>query len=317
MSSRRTLILIGAVVIGALAAFLTLSYVRGVENRSDEAGQMVEVVVATGPIAKGSSSDAAIQGQQLAMEKRRREDLPANPVRRFADIQGQVAAVDLGGGEVITASMFVPATALNGSKSASLDKGNVAITITVDEAAGVAGLVQPGDNINILANYCGVATGGGAEGESDTCSLQRQNTPAGGGAVQLGTPSSYLFQGVKVLAVGQSLGQPVVIENRPGAGGTIAAAAVAKGEADGHTVLVPSSGHAVNPSIYPTLPYDTLKDLTGVTPLVAMPNVLVVSPSRGWKSVADLVAAAKAKPGALNYASAGVGSATHFNAEKF
>ncbi len=115
----------------------------------------------------------------------------------------------------------------------------------------------------------------------------------------------------------KGLGQPVVIENKPGAGGTIAAAQVAKGEADGHTVLVPSSGHAVNPSIYPSLPYDTLKDLTGVTPLVAMPNVLVVSPSRGWKTAADLVAAAKAKPGALNYASAGVGSATHFNAEKF
>ena len=118
-------------------------------------------------------------------------------------------------------------------------------------------------------------------------------------------------------AMAKGLGQPVMIENRPGAGGTIAAAAVAKGEADGHTVLVPSSGHAVNPSIYPSLAYDTLKDLTGVTPLVAMPNVLVVNPSRGWKSVADLVAAAKARHGALNYASAGVGSATHFNAEKF
>lgn len=115
----------------------------------------------------------------------------------------------------------------------------------------------------------------------------------------------------------RGLGQPVVVENRPGAGGTIAAAAVAKGEADGHTVLVPSSGHAANPSIYPNLPYDTLKDLTGVTPLVAMPNVLVVSPAKGWKTVADLVAAAKARPGAMNYASAGVGSATHFNAEKF
>jgi tripartite-type tricarboxylate transporter receptor subunit TctC len=118
-------------------------------------------------------------------------------------------------------------------------------------------------------------------------------------------------------AMAKGLGQPVVIENKPGAGGTIAAAQVARGEADGHTVLVPSSGHAVNPSIYPSLTYDTLKDLTGVTPLVAMPNVLVVSPSRGWKTVADLLAAARAKPGALNYASAGVGSATHFNAEKF
>ena len=119
----------------------------------------------------------------------------------------------------------------------------------------------------------------------------------------------------EVMAKG--LGQPVVVENRPGAGGTIAAAAVAKGEADGHTVLVPSSGHAANPSIYPNLSYDTLKDLTGVTPMVALPNVLVVNPAKGWKNVADLVAAAKARPGALNYASAGVGSATHFNAEKF
>ena len=115
----------------------------------------------------------------------------------------------------------------------------------------------------------------------------------------------------------KGLGHAVVVENKPGAGGTIAAAQVAKGEADGHTVLVPSSGHAVNPSIYPALSYDTLKDLTGVTPLVAMPNVLVVSPTRGWKNVADLLAAVRAKPGALNYASAGVGSATHFNAEKF
>ncbi len=115
----------------------------------------------------------------------------------------------------------------------------------------------------------------------------------------------------------KGLGQPVVVENKPGAGGTIAAAQVAKGEADGHTVLVPSSGHAVNPSIYPSLPYDTLKDLSGVTPIVAMPNVLVVSPARGWKTVADLLAAARARPGSLNYASAGVGSATHFNAEKF
>lgn len=115
----------------------------------------------------------------------------------------------------------------------------------------------------------------------------------------------------------RGLGQPIVIENRPGAGGTIAANAVAKSEPDGHTVLVHSSSHAVNPAIYPSLPFDTLKDLTGVTPLAAMANVMVVSPSRGWKNVADAVAAAKAKPGQLNYASAGMGSATHLNAEKF
>ena len=115
----------------------------------------------------------------------------------------------------------------------------------------------------------------------------------------------------------KGLGQPIIIENKPGAGGTIAAAQVAKGEADGYTVLIHSSGHALNPAIYPSLTYDTLRDLTGITPLAALPNVMVVSPERGWKTVADVVAAAKAKPGALNYASAGVGSATHLNAEKF
>lgn len=115
----------------------------------------------------------------------------------------------------------------------------------------------------------------------------------------------------------KGLGQPIIIENKPGAGGTIAAAMVAKSDADGYTVLIHSSGHALNPAIYPNLSYDTLRDLTGVTPLAALPNVMVVSPARGWKTVADVVAAAKAKPGALNYASAGVGSATHLNAEKF
>lgn len=115
----------------------------------------------------------------------------------------------------------------------------------------------------------------------------------------------------------RGLGQPIIIENKPGAGGTIAAAQVAKGEPDGYTVLIHSSSHAVNPAIYPSLPFDTLKDLTGVTPLASLPNVMVVSPERGWKTVGDVVAAAKAKPGQLNYASAGMGSATHLNAEKF
>jgi len=114
-----------------------------------------------------------------------------------------------------------------------------------------------------------------------------------------------------------SLGQQIIIENKPGAGGTIAAGQVAKADADGYTFLVHSSGHALNPFIYNNLPYDTLKDLKGVATLGATPNVLVVAPSKQWKTAADLVAAAKLKPGELNFASAGVGSATHLNAEKF
>jgi tripartite-type tricarboxylate transporter receptor subunit TctC len=118
-------------------------------------------------------------------------------------------------------------------------------------------------------------------------------------------------------AMGKSMGQTIVVENKLGAGGTIAAAQVARGEADGYTILVHSSGHALNPALYPNPGYDTLKDLTGITTLAAVPNVLVVHPSKGWKTQADLLAAVKAKPASFNYASAGVGSGTHMNAEIF
>jgi tripartite-type tricarboxylate transporter receptor subunit TctC len=92
---------------------------------------------------------------------------------------------------------------------------------------------------------------------------------------------------------------------------------VAKSNADGYTLLVHSSGHVVNPAIYPNLPYDTLNDLVGITALASLPNVMVVSPSKGYKDVKDLIAKVKAKPDGFNYASAGTGSATHINAEKF
>jgi tripartite-type tricarboxylate transporter receptor subunit TctC len=114
-----------------------------------------------------------------------------------------------------------------------------------------------------------------------------------------------------------SLGQPVIIDNRPGAGGTIGAASVAAAAPDGYTLLVTSSGHTVNPHIYASLPYDTLRDFAGISTLANLPNVLIVAPGRGIRSVAQLIAAARAKPGQLNYASAGNGSATHMNAEKF
>src|SRR4051812_33667007 len=113
------------------------------------------------------------------------------------------------------------------------------------------------------------------------------------------------------------MGQPVIIENRPGAGGTIGTALVAKAPADGHTLAVVSAGHAINPAIYPNLPYDGAKDLSAVIPLGSLPSVLIVTPSLGTKSVAEFVALAKSRPGELNFTSAGVGSASHASAEKF
>jgi tripartite-type tricarboxylate transporter receptor subunit TctC len=118
-------------------------------------------------------------------------------------------------------------------------------------------------------------------------------------------------------ALSTRMGQVFVVENRPGAGGTIGANLVAKAAPDGYTLLVNSSGHTVNPSIYPSIPFDTAKDLAGISLLAEQPNILVVAPSKGWKTAGDLVKAAKAEPGKLTYASAGAGSATHMNAEKF
>src|SRR3954470_1199159 len=115
----------------------------------------------------------------------------------------------------------------------------------------------------------------------------------------------------------KTLGQPIIIENRPGAGGTVGAAVVAKGAPDGYTLLVHSAGHVANAAIYKSLPYDTLKDFAGVTPLASLPNVLIVTPTKGYKTVQDLVANAREHPGQLNYGSAGNGSATHMNAEIF
>jgi len=116
--------------------------------------------------------------------------------------------------------------------------------------------------------------------------------------------------------LGPALGQTIVIDNRPGAGGRIGAEQVARAAPDGYTLLVQSSAHTANPAIYADLPYDTLADFAPVSMLVNLPNVLIVPKGR-FESVAALVAYAKANPGKLNFASAGVGSATHMNAEKF
>ena len=121
--------------------------------------------------------------------------------------------------------------------------------------------------------------------------------------------------------VGQKLteywGQTVVADNRGGAGGVIGSQVVAQSAPDGYTLLINSNAHVVNPSIYAKLPYDTMKDFTNIAPLVSAPNVLITAPSNKVKTVGELVADAKARPGKINFASAGVGSGTHLSLEKF
>ena len=112
-------------------------------------------------------------------------------------------------------------------------------------------------------------------------------------------------------------GQQVVVDNRPSAGGVVASETLLAALPDGYTLMLVSIGHAVNASLYSKLPYDTIRDFAGITLVADTPTVLVVTPALGLKSVKDLVDLAKSKPGQINYASAGIGSGAHINAEQF
>jgi tripartite-type tricarboxylate transporter receptor subunit TctC len=117
--------------------------------------------------------------------------------------------------------------------------------------------------------------------------------------------------------VSELWGQTVVADNRGGAGGSIASAVAAKSAPDGYTLIINSNAHVVNPSMYAKLPYDTFKDFVDIMPLVGQPNVMVVSPSSKLRTLGDFLAEARANPGKINFAFAGLGSGTHLNSEKF
>jgi tripartite-type tricarboxylate transporter receptor subunit TctC len=127
--------------------------------------------------------------------------------------------------------------------------------------------------------------------------------------------------GVDILArtlsdvVSRQWGQTVVVENRPGAGGVVASQALASSPPDGYALIVVASGHATNPFLYPKLPYDTFKDFTPISLLASSPNFLLVRADSPFKSLSDVIAQAKAKPGSLSYAHAGLGTSTHLAGE--
>src|SRR3982075_1527274 len=127
--------------------------------------------------------------------------------------------------------------------------------------------------------------------------------------------------GVDVLArtlgdvVSRRWGQTVVIENRPGAGGVVASQALVTSPPDGYTLIVVASGHATNPLLYPKIPYDTFKDFTPISLLASSPNILLVRADSPFKTLADLIAQARSKPGSLSFGHAGTGTSTHLAGE--
>ncbi len=118
-------------------------------------------------------------------------------------------------------------------------------------------------------------------------------------------------------SMGPALGRTVIVENKPGAGGNIAADAVAKAAPDGHTLLLSFTSHAINATLYPSLPFDPVKDFTALTCVATSPSILVANPSLPVKDVRELIALAKAKPGQLNFAIGAVGSSLHMAGEDF
>ena len=117
--------------------------------------------------------------------------------------------------------------------------------------------------------------------------------------------------------VSSQIGQSIIVENRPGGGTTIGANLVAKSDPDGHTILVHSNAIVTVPAIQANVPYDPIKDFSGITPLGNVPLVLIVAPSKGIKTLQELIAKAKAKPGEINYAAAGIGTPPHLTMERF
>jgi tripartite-type tricarboxylate transporter receptor subunit TctC len=132
-----------------------------------------------------------------------------------------------------------------------------------------------------------------------------------------GSATDLIPRAIFLEAVASQVGQTIIVENRTGGGTTIGSSAVAKAEPDGHTILVHSNALVTVPAIQANVPYDPVRDFSGITPLGNVPLVLVVSPDKKITTLKELVAQAKAKPGSINYAAAGIGTPPHLTTERF
>ncbi|MFN8052029.1 MAG: Flp pilus assembly protein CpaB [Acidimicrobiales bacterium] len=215
MSSRRTLILIGALVAGAVAALLIFQYVGGIEEKAQGDAQMVSVVIAKADIKKGAVANDLIATKQIDIGQRRQVELPANRITRPEEIKGQIAQIDLTPGMVITSSMFQADAALTNSVSTALKPGMVAVTTSTDQVKAVAGLITQGDYVNLtVVGSCKLDPSGKTVIDGGTASGGGSGDSASGGATGSNAPATFgcgasLYQKVRILGIGRSLGTGV------------------------------------------------------------------------------------------------------------
>lgn len=184
MSSRRTMILIAAVAIGLLAAFALINYVSGVEDRANEGAERVPVLVVREDIEKGTAGATVVEQQLIAEDKIARNFLPATAITDVDQIVGKVAFNDFAANQILVEGMFVDPAISRVGFGELLEGDNVAISISVDQVAGVAGLLVPGDEVDIFAR-----TGEGGEGDNEE-----------GG---VGSDARLVYHQARIMAIGQ------------------------------------------------------------------------------------------------------------------
>jgi tripartite-type tricarboxylate transporter receptor subunit TctC len=166
-------------------------------------------------------------------------------------------------------------------------------------------------SIRLLFFLISILTASAAHAETWPSRLIKATIPFGAGSAADVVPRVFFDR----LAI--ELGQPIVIENRVGAGGSVGTAAVVKADPDGYSILANSSALTIAPAIFPDLAFDATKDLSSVLMIGSSANVMIVPNARPWQTVQDFIANAKAKPGSISFGSVGIGSAVHISAEKF
>jgi Flp pilus assembly protein CpaB len=212
VSSRRTLILIAAIVIGALAAFLVYGYVSGVQDKAYDDAARINVFVVKQTIKKGTYGEEATAAKLIVKDQIPKKFYPPNAIQDPADIGGKVAVNDLAVNQVVTTDMFADPANVSSSFSDRLEKINdedqVAISISVDTIRGVAGLLQPGDYVNIMAtNICGegsVAAGGGGGSDGANPDAGSSDPCAGLENILFGKQARYIYQKAQILAIDQT-----------------------------------------------------------------------------------------------------------------